>query len=85
MDGQRGKFGCKKWTLIVFAVLGMISTVIMASMATTLVDTYVDENYQIGHPYTDTDIDSIKSSAKTFIYAAAIIALLFDLMGAMGA
>ncbi|CAG2115645.1 unnamed protein product [Medioppia subpectinata] len=78
-------FRVKKWILFTFCCLSIVGTIIMAALASTIVDHYVDQNSDQFNDLTIDERQRLKSMAKVVIYVSTAYAILFNLLGLMGA
>ena len=58
---QTSSFLCKKGGLFTFCLIGIIGTIVVAAIASSIIDNYVDKEYK-NNIYYKNDLDSIKVS-----------------------
>ncbi|CAG2182562.1 unnamed protein product, partial [Oppiella nova] len=100
MDANRSRsdprdspaFLWKKWLLFGFCCVSILVTIVMAALASRLIDEYIKDHpdafytstsgtYQVSYDLTE----AFKTTCKVIIYAMAAVAILFILVGLMGA
>ncbi|XP_054155824.1 uncharacterized protein LOC128954271 [Oppia nitens] len=77
-------FRVKKWALFTFCAISIIAAVIMAGVTSLLVNAYYENNDAFNR-LSQEDRATVKTFTISIIYVALALAILFDLLGLMGA